>query len=70
MGTIKNVLKNNLSKTQQEGFYKSDYVKDDVNHFSDPPYIVIKPGYRASDPFPNHTMLDVKHHYSFKPFGD
>lgn len=47
-----------------------DYLKDEVNHFSNPPYCIIKPGYRASDPFPNHDQLEVKHMYSFKPFGD
>jgi hypothetical protein len=52
---IKNILNNDLSKTQASGFYKTDYLKDEVNHFSNPPYCIIKPGYRASLPFPNHN---------------
>ena len=67
---MNNILKNDLTQTQASGFYKTDYLKDEVNHFSNPPYCIIKPGYRASDPFPNHNQIEVKQHYSFKPFGD
>jgi len=67
---MNSILKNDLAQTQASGFYKTDYLKDEVNHFSNPPYCIIKPGYRASDPFPNHNQIEVKHHYSFKPFGD
>ena len=67
---MNNILKNDLTQTQASGFYKTDYLKDEVNHFSNPPYCIIKPGYRASDPFPNHNQIEVKNLYSFKPFGD
>jgi len=37
------------------GFYKTDYLNDKVNHFSDPPIVVIKPNYRASKPMPGEN---------------
>ena len=66
---IRDVTSNKLANTQSGGFYKTEYLKDETNHFTSPPYCIIKPGYRASEPFPNHDMLAVKHLYSFKPFG-
>ena len=51
---ITDVLRNKLASTQQDGFFKSDYLKDGVDHFTSPPYCIIKPGYRASEPFPNN----------------
>lgn len=36
---IRAVRKNDLSKTQANGFYKTDYLKDGVDHFSDPPIV-------------------------------
>lgn len=50
---FRNVQKDNLTATQQSGFYQTSYVKDEINHFSDPPYCIIKPGYRAAKPVPN-----------------
>jgi hypothetical protein len=32
--------------------------------------MVIKPQYRAHIPLPNFNQLEMKHRYSFKPFGD
>jgi hypothetical protein len=43
---------------------------DQIDHFSDPPIAIIKPGYRPAMPFPNHDQLEVKHMYSFNAFGE
>jgi hypothetical protein len=51
---MSDVLKNKLAKTQADGFYKSDYIKDSVDHFTNPPYCIIKPQYRPSEPFKNN----------------
>lgn len=45
-------------------------IVDAPNHFSDPPYQVIKPAYRAHLPMPNFNQIRMKKNYSFKPFGD
>jgi len=58
----------NLKRAKNDGLYKTDYLVDHPIHHSDPPYIVIKPAYRAQLPISNDA-LDMKHSYSFKPFG-
>ena len=58
-----------LEQSKSLGFYKENYVQDVPNHFSDPPYCVIKPGYRAHRPMPNFDQLKIKGRYSFDPFG-
>lgn len=50
---INNALTENLAASQKQGLYKTDYLKDQVDHFSDPAYAVIKPNYRPSMPQPN-----------------
>mmetsp|Transcript_13633 Transcript_13633/g.23211 ORF Transcript_13633/g.23211 Transcript_13633/m.23211 type:complete len:244 (-) Transcript_13633:236-967(-) len=55
--------------SQTLGFHQTDYVKDQVNHFSDPPYSIIKPAYRPSIPEPNTNQINTKHVYSFEAFG-
>lgn len=42
---------------------------DNINHHSDPPYCLIKPGYRPSIPFPNNKQLEIKKLPSFHQFG-
>jgi hypothetical protein len=37
----------NLERAQKDGFYMDHYVNDNPLHFSDPPYLTIKPGYQA-----------------------
>ena len=51
---VSNALNDNLAGAQSDGFYKSNYMLDNINHHSDPPYCIIKPGYRPSIPFPNN----------------
>ena len=51
---ITDVLNNKLAKTQTDGFYKTEYLKDGVDHFTSPPYCIIKPAYRPSEPFKNN----------------
>ena len=51
---VSNALNDNLAGAQSDGFYKMDYMLDNINHHSDPPYCIIKPGYRPSIPFPNN----------------
>jgi len=47
------VRNNKLAETQASGnFYNTNYLKDAINHFSDPPYVTIKPGYRSGMPAP------------------
>ena len=41
------------------------YLKDDLLHFSDPPYVVIKPQYSAQEPIPMLNPLSTKTRYSF-----
>ena len=45
-------------------------MKDAINHFSDPPYVTIKPGYRPGMPAPTDNQVKNKHLYSFKKYGD
>ena len=42
---------------------------DNINHHSDPPYCLIKPGYRPSIPFPNNKQIEIKKLASFHQFG-
>ena len=67
---IKDTLADNLKSMQEKGFHRTDYIKDQIDHFSDPSYAIIKPGFRPSMPFPNHDQLEVKHMYSFNAFGE
>ena len=46
------------------------YLADNIDHWSDPAYCIIKPGYRPSEPKPNFNLVEVKNNYSFSPFGD
>jgi hypothetical protein len=65
------VRNNKLAETQASGnFYNTNYLKDGINHFSDPPYVTIKPGYRAAKPAPTDNQVNNKHLYSFKAYGD
>ena len=48
-------MNDNLAASQNAGFYNEDYMRDQINHYSDPAYCVIKPSYRPSMPFPNNT---------------
>ena len=50
---LSTVAKNKLSDIKKGGFYDESYIKDSVEHWSDPPYAQIKPGYRAAKPRPN-----------------
>ena len=69
--TLEYVRNNKLRETQASGnFYNTGYLKDAVNHFSDPPYVTIKPGYRAGMPAPTDNQVQDKHVYSFKAYGD
>ena len=47
------VNKNKLKLAQSNGFYNTNYLRDKVNNFSDPPLAVIKPNYKATIPVPN-----------------
>lgn len=62
-------MNDNLAASQKAGFYNQDYMRDQINHYSDPAYCIIKPNYRPSMPFPNNTQLDIKKLPSFHPFG-
>jgi hypothetical protein len=64
------VKENKLAETQASGFYQTNYLKDGVNHFSDPPYCIIKPNFRPCVPVKNEKMVTWKHLYSFKPYGE
>ena len=60
----------NMEVAKKEGFLDNDTINDACKNHSDPPYMVIKPQYRAHIPLPNFNQLDMKNRYSFKPFGD
>ena len=60
----------NLDTCQKDGFYHQEYIKDTPANHSDPPYVVIKPGYRDHNPMPMFNQIDMKKRYSFKAFGD
>lgn len=60
----------NFKLAKSSGLLKSSSVADNPKHFSDPPYMVIKPGYRAHHPLPTLNQLEMKNRYSFKPFGN
>ena len=51
---------NQLSKLQSTGFYNTNYVEDCLEHWSEPPYISIKPGYRPSEAKPLIAVRDIK----------
>lgn len=56
--TIEFVKNNKLRETQASGnFYNTGYLKDAVNHYSDPPYVTIKPGYRPGMPAPTDNQV-------------
>jgi len=59
----------NLKRAKRDGLYNTDYVVDHPVHHSDPPYIIIKPAYRAHKPVGMSNALDMKHQYSFNAFG-
>ena len=63
-------LKINLINHRNKVFLKRLTSSIKNNHFTDPPYSTIKPGYRPSMPMPNLNQLEIKHIYSFSPFGD
>lgn len=67
---LNNALTENLAAAQGDGYYKTDYLKDQIDHHTDPAYCIIKPSYRPSMPQPNTNQLAIKHNYSFKAFGD
>ena len=62
-------MNDNLKDAQKDGLYKMDYMLDNINHHSDPPYCQIKPSYRPSIPFPNNKQLEIKKLPSFHQFG-
>ena len=62
---VSNAMNDNLVAAQSDGFYKMDYMLDNINHHSDPPYCQIKPSYRPSIPFPNNKQLEIKKLSSF-----
>lgn len=35
----------NLERAQEDNFMHQDYLRDDIGHFADPPYVLIKPNY-------------------------
>ena len=37
----------NLKRAKADGLYQTEYIEDHPIHFSNPPYVHIKPGYRA-----------------------
>lgn len=47
------VAKDNLSEIKKSGFYDDKYLHDSLEHWTDPAYAQIKPGYRDSKPRPN-----------------
>ena len=57
---VSNAMNDNLKAAQSDGFYKSTYMLDNINHHSDPPYCIIKPSFRPSIPFPNNKQLAIK----------
>ena len=59
-----------MDVARREGFLKSETINDACKHQSDPPYMVIKPQYRAHMPLPNFDQIDMKNRYSFNAFGD
>ena len=63
---LKQVANNDLRRTQMSGFYKTNYLADKLDHFSDPPIVTIKPNYRAAIP----GNVQIKNKYSFSPFGE
>ena len=65
-----NTTKNKLSHLQSTGFYKTNYVEDCLEHWSEPPYINIKPSYRPSESKPLIAVRDIKQKYSLKPWGE
>lgn len=64
------VAEDRLDVAKKGGFYRDDYVKDSVEHWTNPAYAQIKPGYRASKPRPNFDQVQVKNLYSFDKWGN
>ena len=50
---LKYNVKDQLNKTQREGTHKTHYMADNIDHWTDPAYCIIKPAYRPSEPKPN-----------------
>jgi len=67
---VQQIRTNQLASTQAQGFYRTDYLKDGVDHFTDPPIVIIKPNYRASKPQPGLDPLATKALFSNHPFGE
>ena len=59
-----------MDVAKKEGLMSAATINDACKNQSDPPYMVIKPGYRPHIPLPNFNQIQMKHQYSFKPFGD
>ena len=59
----------NLKRAQADGLYKTDYVTDHPIHFTNPPYVLIKPNYRPQIPVNVKDTVGLKHMYSFDKFG-
>ena len=64
-------LKNKrLDKLKEVGLYRDEFIRDSLDHWTDPAYVTIKPNCRASKPVPNSNMRKVKNGYSFNAWGD
>jgi hypothetical protein len=58
-----------MEVAKAKGLMRPNSINDAPKHYSDPPYTVIKPGYRAHEPLPNFNQLQMKERYSFSAFG-
>ena len=57
---LASVANNKLSEVKKGGFYKDEYLRDSLEHWTDPAYALIKPNYRDSKPRPALGQLRVK----------
>ena len=60
----------NSQKMTADGFYQGMSINDHTHHHSNPPYVVIKPAYRAAKQTPGLKQLEIKNRYSFHSFGE